>query len=119
MKKIITTLLVISAIVMSCEKIDLPDPKINTFSADPTSLPKRDPVTFTIDAEGDFISFYDGKTIIDLSDEDMPYTHDVEKIRFRVTPPADTVWAKISVTNVYDTDNIKTVSDSIELILLD
>lgn len=119
MKKIITTLLVISAIVMSCEKIDLPDPKINTFSADPTTLPKRDPVTFTIDAEGDFISFYDGKTIIDLSEEDMPYTHNVERIRFRVTAPADTVWAKISVTNVYDTDNIKTVSDSIELILLD
>lgn len=119
MRKILTTLFIISAIVMSCEKIDLPDPKIHTFTADPTTLPKRDPVTFTIDAEGDFISFYDGKTIIELSQEDMPIEYTVERIRFRVTPPADTVWAKISVTNVYDTDNIKTVSDSIELILLD
>ncbi|MFW5820926.1 MAG: hypothetical protein ACOCWA_06530 [Bacteroidota bacterium] len=119
MKKIFIAILVISAIAMGCEKVDLPDPKINTFTADPTSLPKRDPVTFTIDAEGDFISFYDGKSIIDLSEQDMPYEHTVERIRFRVTPPADTVYAKISVTNVYDTDNIISVSDSIQLILLD
>lgn len=119
MRKLFTIVLAISAIAMSCETIDLPDPKINSFTADPTTLPKRDPVTFTIDAEGDFISFYDGKSIIDLSDEEMPYEHNIASIRFRVTPPADTVWAKISVTNVYDTDNIKSVSDSIELILLD
>ena len=119
MRKIFVALFAFSIVLLSCENKEVPDPKINNFTATPTTFPKRDTISFSIDAEGDFITFYDGKAIIDLSEEEMPYEHIVGRIRFRVTPPADTIWAKISVTNVYDTDNIKTVTDSIQLILLD
>lgn len=119
MKRSYIVLLVIAAMTLGCANNEVPDPEIYTFTADPTSLPKRDTVIFNIDAEGDFITFYDGKATLDLSDIEMPYVHVVEKIRFNVTAPADTVYAKLAVTNVYDTDNIKRKVDSIELILLD
>lgn len=119
MKRSYIVFLVMAAITLGCANNDVPDPEIYTFTADRTTLPKRDTVIFNIDAEGDFITFYDGKAIIDLSEVDMPYEHVVEKIRFNVTAPADTVFAKLTVTNVYDTDHIKRKKDSIELILLD
>ncbi|MEX0981307.1 MAG: hypothetical protein WD577_09635 [Bacteroidales bacterium] len=118
MKKSYIVLLVIAGLAVGCSKTDVPDPEIYTFSVDRTTFPSRDTVKFAIDAAGDFITFYDGKSVIDLSDEEMPYEHIVGKIRFRVTGDADTVYAKLAVTNVYDTDNIKSVNDSIELILL-
>jgi hypothetical protein len=119
MKRSYIVLLVIAAITLGCANKDVPDPEIYSFTADPTTLPKRDTVVFNIDAEGDFITFYDGKATIDLSEVEMPYEHIVAKIRFNVSAPADTVYAKLAVTNVYDTDNIKRKVDSIELILLD
>lgn len=119
MKKSYILSLVIAGLLWGCAKVDVPDPKINTFSADPTTFPRRDTITFNIDAEGDFITFYDGKAVIDLSETEMPYEHVVGRIRFNVTAPADTIYAKLAVTNVYDTDNIKSVTDSIKLILLD
>lgn len=108
-----------TGMLVSCSKVDLDDPVISNFSAEPTTLPKRDSLTFQIDASGDYITFYDGKSTLDLSDKDMPYTHKAGRLRFRVTPPADTVWAKLAVVNVYDSENIKTKIDSIQLILLD
>lgn len=112
-------LILLGIFVLSCNRVDLPEPQIHNFSIDRATFPKRDTVTYTIDAEGDFITFYDGKQVWDISSEEMPYEHIVGRIRFKVTPPADTVWAKLAVTNVYDTDNISTVEDSIKLILLD
>jgi len=103
---------------MGCKKIDVPEPQINTFTVDRSTFPRRDTVKFTIDAAGDFIKFYDGKAVIDLGDVEMPYEHVVGRIRFNVTGDADTVYAKLAVTNVYDTDHIKSISDSIQLILL-
>ncbi len=119
MKRSYIVFLVIAALTLGCANNEVSDPEIFTFTADPTTLPKRDTVTFNIDAEGDFITFYDGKATLDLSEVDMPYEHVVEKIRFNVSAPADTVFAKLAVTNVYDTDNIKRKVDSIQLILLD
>jgi len=95
------------------------DPKIIEFSATPNTLPKRDTVTFTIDAVGDNITFFDGKAINILNRKDLPMQYKVGKIRFRVTAPADTVWAKLTVVNAYSDDLIKEVTDSIEIILLD
>lgn len=119
MKRIYIVFLVIAAMTLGCANNDVPEPEIYTFTVDRTTLPSRDTITFNIDAEGDFITFYDGKSVIDLSEMEMPYEHVVGKIRFRVTAPADTVFAKLAVTNVYDTDNLKTKLDSIELILLE
>lgn len=119
MKRRYLIIALLAVFFVGCNNHQVPDPEINNFSADPTTLPKRDTVTFQIDAVGDFITFYDGKLTIDLSETEMPYEHVVSKIRFNVSPPADTIYAKIAVTNVYDTDNIKTVIDSIEIILLD
>ena len=119
MRNFILLASLIGLMLTSCENKEVDDPVISTFEATPTSLPKRDTVRFTIDAAGDYITLYDGKAVLDISTEEMPYKHVVGRIRFRVTPPADTIWAKLSVTNVYDTDNIKTKTDSIEIILLD
>ena len=94
------------------------EPVINVFSASPTTLPKKDTVVFQIDAKGDFISFYDGKQTIGLSDETMPYTHTVSKMRFLISGEADTIWSKIAATNVYDSENMKSKEDSIKIILL-
>jgi hypothetical protein len=117
MNKALTITLILASVI-ACSKHEVPTPVIHEFSANPTTFPRRDTITFTINAEGDFITFFDGKALIDLSGKPMPYSHRVGRIRFNVSPPADTVWAKLAVTNVYDTDNIKSVSDSIELILL-
>ncbi|MCF8226459.1 MAG: hypothetical protein K9J30_11335 [Bacteroidales bacterium] len=119
MKKGIILSIVIAGMAFGCSNVDVPEPQIYTFTAEPTSLPKRDTVKFNIDAEGDFIIFYDGKSTIDITEEEMPYKHVVQKIRFNVSAPADTVWARLAVTNVYDADHIKSVEDSIQLILLD
>lgn len=110
----------IAALLVSCGKVDLPDPVIHNFSASPISLAASDTITFTIDAEGDFVTLYDGKTTLDISGEEMPYTHSTMRLKlsFRITPPADTLYPKIVVTNVYDTDNIISVRDSIQVILL-
>jgi len=117
MKKLIYLLPVLLLIALSCEdKVE--DPVITEFSATPTTVNRTDTVTFTIDATADFVILFDGKTIIDLSGADMPYTHQKSKIVSTVTPPADTVWAKLVVRNVYDTDNMKTVTDSIQIIIL-
>jgi hypothetical protein len=105
--------------VISCTKDKISDPKIIEFSANPTSLPKRDTVTFTIDAVGDNITFFDGKAINIIDQKDLPKQYKVGKIRFRVTAPADTVWAKLTVVNAYSDKLIKEVTDSIAIILLD
>lgn len=119
MRTVQIIIMLIVTTLVGCNKVDLPDPVIHNFTATPTTLPSRDTVTFSIDAEGDFISFYNGKATIDLSEEEMPYEYKVEKIRFRISPPADTVYAKLVVTNVYDTDQIKYARDSIKFILLE
>lgn len=119
MKKSYIVFLVIAALAIGCANNDVPDPEIYTFTVDRTTFPKRDTVVFNIDAEGDFITFYDGKSTLDLSEVEMPYEHTIGRIRFNVTPPADTLYAKLAVTNVYDTDNIKRKVDSIQMILLD
>ena len=109
-------------LLTACEKkSDIPDPVINVFSATPAAIPNGDTVTFVVDAVGDHISFYNGKATVDISGQEMPYE---ERVRFRIfgskfTPPADTIWAKLAVTNVYDTDNIKSKVDSIEVIILE
>ena len=108
--------------IAACEKnSDVSDPVINTFTATPLAIPNGDTVTFVVDATADYISFYNGKATVDISAQEMPYE---EKVRFRFfgskfTPPADTIWAKLAVTNVYDTDNIKSQVDSIEIIILE
>ena len=119
MKKYIYLFVFVAAMVAGCDRHEVPEPQIHDFTANPTTLPHRDTVSFTIDAEGDHITFYDGKATLDLSDEEMPYESKVGKMRFRVTAPADTVWVKLAVTNVYDAEHIKTKIDSIEIILLD
>ncbi len=105
--------------VLSCKKDFISDPKIIEFSATPTTLPKRDTVTFTINAVGDNITFYDGKAISVLDQSELPNQYKVGKIRFRVTAPADTIWARLTVVNAYSSDEIKEVTDSIQIILLD
>ncbi len=119
MRKPFLTILLLIGILAACEKKEVDEPVISHFSADPTTLPKRDTVTFTIDAKGDFITFYNGKATIDISDKKMPYTHEVAKLRFLISGDADTIWSKLAVTNVYDSENIKSKEDSIKIILLD
>lgn len=120
MKNSVFILAVVVLLIAGCSKENkLDDPKIYEFSVSKTTFPKRDSVVFTVDAVGDNITFYDGKAIIDLSNVAMPYIHAVEKIRFRVTPPADTVIATLSVVNIYSTDVVKEETRTIELILLD
>jgi hypothetical protein len=119
MKRFLILMTVVFAGVISCTKDKIDDPVIYEFSATPTTLPSRDTVTFTINAFGDNITFYDGKTLISYEADDMPVTHKVGRIRFRITPPADTVYASLTVVNAYDKDNIKEVSREIEIILLD
>jgi len=120
MKRIIIPAVILFALHISCEKENkIDDPKIIEFSATPTTLPKKDTVTFRIDAIGENITFFDGKKIIELDQEDLPITHKVDKLRLRVTAPADTLKAVLSVVNIYDADVIKEVSDTILIILLD
>jgi len=118
MKKLIYLVPFFVAAVFSCNSHDVPDPVITEFSATPTTLVRTDTVTFTIDAEADFVILFDGKTIVDLTGSEFPYTHQVAKIKSSVTAPGDTVWAKLMLTNVYDTDNIVHLADSIQIILL-
>lgn len=118
MKKLLYLIPVILAVVISCNNHQVPDPVVNEFSANPTTLPRTDTVTYTIDAVADFIILFDGKTIVDLTDKEMPYIHKIAKMKSSVTAPGDTVYAKLALTNVYDSDNIKTRIDSIKIILL-
>lgn len=120
MKKSVFVLVVFALVALGCSKENMiEDPVIREFSVSKTTFPKRDTVVFTIDAVGDKITFYDGKAIIDISDKEMPYIHVVDKIRFRVTPPADTVLASLAVVNIYSADVVKEAVQTIELILLD
>jgi len=117
MKKLLYIIPVLMAVVLSCEK-EVEAPVIVTFTANPTTLVRTDTVTFTVDAVADFVILFNGKNIVDLSGEEMPVTHQIARIKSSVTAPGDTVWAKLVVKNVYDTDNMKTVTDSIQIILL-
>lgn len=120
MKKLIFIVSVLAILLMTCSKENkIDDPQIIEFSASPTTLPKKDTVTFNIDARGEHITFYDGKSIVLLEEEDLPIVYTIDKLRFRVTPPADTIYARLTVVNIYDIDVIKEAKDSIELILLD
>jgi hypothetical protein len=120
MKKLIFVVFVLAILLTTCSKENkIDDPQILEFSAYPTTLPKKDTVTFNIDAIGDNITFYDGKSIVSLDEEDLPLVYKIDKLRFRVTAPADTIYAYLTVVNIYDIDVIKEVTDSIELILLD
>jgi hypothetical protein len=118
-----TSIIILAAIafsVISCNKENMiDDPAIKEFSVDKTSFPKRDTITFTINAVGETITFFDGKAMIDLSTKTMPYTHKVGRIRFSVTPPADTIYATLTAVNVYSADVVKQEKRKIELILLD
>lgn len=120
MTKKLITIAAIAALMVGCGKVELPDPVIHNFSANPITLPSEDTIDFTIDAEGDYITLYDGKATLDISDEEMPFEYQTQKLKlsFKVTPPADTVYAKLVVTNVYDAEQIKSVRDSIKFILL-
>ncbi len=120
MNKLIFMVYVLAILLITCSKEDkIDDPQILEFTAFPTTLPKKDTVTFNINAVGDNITFYDGKSIILLEEEDMPIVYIIDKLRFRVTAPADTIYARLTVVNIYDIDVIKEVSDSIQFILLD
>jgi len=119
MKKLIYLLpFLIAAVVVSCNKHEVADPVIYTFEATPTTFARTDTVTFTVDAEPCYsIILFDGKNSVDLTDAEFPYTHQVSRIKTIISAPADTVWAKLILTNLYDTDNIKHLTDSIQLII--
>lgn len=119
MKLILVVALAITLGWTSCSTEDhIDEPVIHTFTANPTTLPFTDSVTFNIDAEGEYITLFDGSEFVRYTQEEMPVTYIASAIKEEVTPPADTVTASLTVSNTYSMDEVKLTSREIELILL-